>query len=183
MMHWGWIQSPSEQASHALIVVNAMVHNRSSHDDAIIEAELVADSGDGYRAPAQESMVQAFLPEPIKAHVIEPLRLVFELPRDRLGDDLWERMTTACFTLEFTTARGRRCSKVIDLTNSFIEQHLGDLNSSYSQPPPPRPSVATLTSACRVACLWIRPTLVSDDGSISMSSSETCGRGSDSSKS
>lgn len=118
----GWIQSRPEEASHVLVVVSAMLHNQSTHDDAIMEAELLAGSADRCRAPAHESMVQEFVPEPIKAHGIESLRLVFELPRDQLGDEQWERIKAASCTLPLTTVRGRRCSKDVDLTNSFLDQ-------------------------------------------------------------
>lgn len=52
-------------------------------------------------------MVEPFAPVPIKTQGIEPLRLVFELPRDQLGDELWNRVETSRFTLQLTTLRGQ----------------------------------------------------------------------------
>jgi hypothetical protein len=142
MSRRAWIQCAPDEArvgAYALVVINTMVHNKSADDDAIMRAELVAGNGGRFWAPAMESMVQAFVPVPIKAHGIEPLRFVFELARGDLGDELWSRIETSCFTLQLTTLRGQRPSKKVDLTNSFIKQYVGDPTlPGYSNPPPIR---------------------------------------------
>jgi hypothetical protein len=135
-----WIQCAPDHDwnPHVLVVINAMVHNRGSDDDAVMEAGLIAGDGVQYKAPGKDSMVEAFVPVPLKAHGIASLRMVFELPRLRLGDDLWSRVETSSFTLKLTTLRGQSCIREIDLTDSFMEQHPLPPESGWPEPPPIR---------------------------------------------
>ncbi len=122
----------------ALVVVNVMTHNKSSDDDAILEATLLLGDGVNHTARAKESMVQDFVPVAVKAHGIESLRLVFEIPRSDVGDQFWQRVPTADVKLQLTTLRGQRKSIDIRLADTFMQQFLPGPNLRMTLPPPIR---------------------------------------------
>lgn len=129
---WAQCGPDTELGAHVLVVINAMVNNASTDDDAVMRAEVLVG---GYEAPAQESMVEAFQPVAVKAHGIESVRMVFELPRSQLGDELWAQIQATSVTLRLTTVRRKRYLQNVPLGGSFIEQHFNPIVNSTTPPP------------------------------------------------
>lgn len=102
--------------AQALVVLQVMAHNRSSHDDAVwkVSAELP-----GCATTAKQSDVEDFLPTAVAAHGVVPLRFVFEIPRDRLAPEVWQNLAKATLKVTLSTIRGKSHEAQVDLDGAF----------------------------------------------------------------